>query len=99
MVSFVIANIDRLDDDCKDFVNQRETLLNSCIKDVCESNYDQEVVCQSLKAYANECRLRGGSPGTWWDDVPQCGKSFLTVVRTFTEFHMTILDGHHGSRY
>ncbi|XP_071830391.1 IgGFc-binding protein-like [Apostichopus japonicus] len=67
-----LCQFDRLDEDCKDFVNQRETLLNGCIKDVCESNYDQEVVCQWLKAYANECRLRGGSPGTWWDDVPQC---------------------------
>ncbi|KAJ8031641.1 IgGFc-binding protein [Holothuria leucospilota] len=56
---------------CHDFVDP-EPLFDTCSYDVCAVPEKEEALCDNLAVYARSCQEAGGSPGHWWNKVPQC---------------------------
>lgn len=58
---------------CHDFVDP-EPIFDTCSYDVCAVPEKEEALCDNLAVYARACQEAGGSPGQWWENVPQCGE-------------------------
>ncbi|PIK53132.1 putative IgGFc-binding protein [Apostichopus japonicus] len=56
---------------CHGFANP-DNLFETCVYDVCAAGTN-EVFCSNLRKYAEDCIQAGGTPGEWWNSVPECG--------------------------
>ncbi|XP_077146435.1 IgGFc-binding protein-like isoform X6 [Ranitomeya variabilis] len=60
--------------DCHDVVNPL-VYFDNCVYDLCETNMDGEVLCDSLQAYAESCQSQNVTIGQWRNDTfcqPNC---------------------------
>ncbi|XP_033125127.1 alpha-tectorin-like, partial [Anneissia japonica] len=45
---------------------------DACVYDLCATLPNEDLYCDHLQEYAQACRERGGSPGHWRTETPQC---------------------------
>ncbi|XP_071944956.1 zonadhesin-like [Antedon mediterranea] len=56
---------------CHEIVDP-DNYYEACLYDLCATLPDDNILCGHLQEYAQACRERGGSPGNWREETPQC---------------------------
>lgn len=56
---------------CHEFVDSTP-FYESCVYDMCVTKQVNSF-CNALYEYSEACRMAGGKPGTWWEEIRECG--------------------------
>lgn len=57
----------------------KETVLNACVTDYCQCNYEnkQRCACNGIAVFAKECQFQGAELKHDWRDMEMCRKYFF----------------------
>lgn len=69
MAIFIFADIFA---DCRG--SSMDVFFDACIFDLCATNLNTSIICESAQEFASSCEDAGGTPGDWQAALPQCGK-------------------------
>ncbi|PIK46687.1 putative IgGFc-binding protein [Apostichopus japonicus] len=56
--------------DCRG--SSMDVFFDACTFDLCATNLNTSIICESAQEFASSCEDAGGSPGDWQAALPQC---------------------------